>query len=372
MADWARIVNTTIKEYIRDVEPNVLRNRKVTAMMRAKGRITFNHSGDGMDWKVQYKRSPLSGYADTDTLTFSRINRWKTAQLDWRGYALTDSMTKQERLKNKGTEAIVKIYDSVAKNLMDDIEDQFGDEFYIDGSAAGNSKRMHGIESMFGTLGAVTLGQPVNAPSKTYANLQVDLAVNGGSWTQIGSYVQWPVGVGDSHYDFWTPLQVDYTSANPTNSTGQTGWAAGTKTWANTCVEALRYGIIHSRKNKTKKGMLDFALMNDELFRQFLQIEDSKERILIEKGDPDSLVSLGFKDTITFNGCEMTFEYGMPIGTAYGWNIDQMELRSLQGQVFVPEGPDYDIASKSWRFSVDSFGNLRFNPRYFVKWFNYS
>lgn len=30
----------------------------------------------------------------------------------------------------------------------------------------------------------------------------------------------------------------------------------------------------------------------------------------------------------------------------------------MQGQLFVPEGPDYDVASKSWRFSIDFFGNL--------------
>jgi len=32
-------------------------------------------------------------------------------------------MTKQERLKNKSVEAIVKLYDGIARNLMDDVED---------------------------------------------------------------------------------------------------------------------------------------------------------------------------------------------------------------------------------------------------------
>jgi hypothetical protein len=41
-------------------------------------------------------------FSESDTLTFSRINRWKTAQLGWRGYAATDSITKFEKLKNKG------------------------------------------------------------------------------------------------------------------------------------------------------------------------------------------------------------------------------------------------------------------------------
>jgi hypothetical protein len=357
MADWSRIVNTTIKEYIRDVEVNVLRNRKILAMLKSKGRITFNHSGDGMDWKIQYKRSPLIGYADTDTLTFSRRDRWKTAQLDWRGYAITDSMTKQERLKNKSTEAIVKIYDSIARNLMDDVEDQFCDEFYINGYAAGNQKRIHGIESFLGTSGA-NAGNFVANPSNTYANLNTDLGNYGGSWTGT-----WPIGTGDAHYDFWSPLLVDYTN---------TGWSAATKTWANTAVEAIRFGIVHSRKNKSKKGMLDFFFLNDELFRLFLQIQEAKERINVQRQKKGGLVDLGFDDVVNFDGCDMTYEYGLPANVGYGWNLDQMELRSLQGQLFVPEGPDYDVAAKAWRFSVDFFGNIRFNPRYFCKVKNYS
>lgn len=358
MADWSRIVNTTIKEYIRDVEVNVLRNRKVTAMLKQKGRITFNHAGDGMDWKVQYKRAPMQGYADTDTLTFSRRDRWKTAQLDWRGYAITDSMTKQERLKNKSTEAIVKIYDQIAKNLMDDMEDQFGDEFYIDGSAAGNAKRIHGIESAL-SGGSASAGNFIATPNKTYANLDTTLGAYGG--TASGT---WPIGTFDAHYDFWSPLLVDYTN---------TGWAATTKTWPNTCIEALRFGIIHTRKNKSKKGMLDFIILQDELYRAFLQAIDGKERIMIQRDKKsDGLVSLGFEDVQNFDGVDLTYEYGTPANVGYGWNIDQVELKSLQPQVFVPEGPDYDVASKSWRFSVDFFGNMTLNPRYLCKFKNYS
>src|SRR5262249_41119019 len=114
MAEWSRIVNTTIHEFIRGAEVNVLRNRKLLALMKERGRITFNHAGDLLDWKVRYKRAPMIGYADSDTLTFSRRDRWKTAQLDWRGYAATDSMTKKEKLMNKDVAAIVKIYTEVA------------------------------------------------------------------------------------------------------------------------------------------------------------------------------------------------------------------------------------------------------------------
>lgn len=361
MAEWSRVVNTTINEYMREQEVNILRNRKLTAMMRERGRITFNHAGLLMDWKVKYKRAPMQGYADSDTLTFTRKDRWKTAQLDYRGYAATDAMTKLEKLKNKNTEAIVKVYSEIASNLAEDVEEHFGDEFYIDGNASGNSKRIHGIESFMSVSGAAANGY-IGLPNDTYAGLVTTLANYGGDWSSSGGNTTWPTGTGDAHYDFWSPLIVDYTD---------TSWSASTKTWPNTCREALRYGILKGKKNKSKKGMLDLILLNDELYRQFEDKCDSNERLIVKRGDrKGSLYALGFEDVINYDGVDITYEYGVPVNTGYGWSMENMELCSLQGQVWVPEGPDFDIASQSWRFSIDFFGNMRFNPRYFVKFVN--
>jgi hypothetical protein len=358
--EWSRIVNTTIHDYIRAVEPNILRNRKLLALMKERGRITFGHAGDLMDWKVQYKRAPMQGYADSDTLTFSRRDRWKTAQLQWRGYAATDSMTKLEKLKNKSTEAIIKIYDQITKNLLEDLEDQFGDELYIDGNAAGNSKRIHGIESFLGNAGPAPQGF-IGVPASTYAGLTTGLGDYGGSWSTTAGNFDWPRGTGDAHFDYWSPLLIDYTDQ---------AWAASTKTWPNTCREALRFGIVHSKKNKSMKGMLDLALLDSELFRLFEEKVDANERIVVEGGNKKgSLYSLGYGDVVNFEGAEITYEYGIPTGVGHGWNLDYAELCSLQPQMFVPEGPDFDIASQSWRFSIDFFGNLKFaSIRYFTKW----
>ena len=305
----------------------------------------------------------MIGYADSDTLTFSRRDRWKTAQIDWRGYAITDSMTKQERLENKSVEAIVKLYDGIARNLMDDVEDQFCDEFYINGYGSGNARRIHGIESFLNGATAQA-GNFVGVNAATYANLSTVQGNYGGLWNSSSSLGTWPIGTGDAHFDFWSPLIVDYTN---------TAWSSATKTFANTAVESTRFGIVHSRKNKSKKGMLDFIMYNDELYRLFVSIVDSKERVMIDRGKKSSgLQTLGFDDVINFDGCDITYEYGVPANVGYGWNADQMELRSMQGQLFVPEGPDYDVASKSWRFSIDFFGNIVFNPRYFVKFMQLS
>jgi len=361
MAEWTRVVNTTIADYLREVEVNVLRNRKLLALMKSKGRITFNHGGTKINWKVRYKRFPMQGYADMDTLNFSRKNRWLEAELGWRGYAATDMMTKRERLINKNTPAIVKVYSEIASNLMEDMEDNFGDELYIDGNATGNSKRIHGLESFFGDTNAEASAGYIYPPSDTYAGLVTTLGNYGGNWSVNGSsQVEWPTGTGDAHYDFWSPLVVKYTSAsfNGTNAT-----------WADQCREALRYGIIKGRRNKTKAGMLDLILLENELFRLLEEKIETNERLVINRGERSAMVALGFNDTINTEGVDVTYEYGIPTNTGYGLASECLELMSLQPQLFVPEGPDFDISTQAYRFSIDFYGNLKCkSPRGFVKW----
>jgi hypothetical protein len=358
---WARIVNTTTQEYMREEEVNVIRDRKLLALAESRGRITFNHSGQFADWKTRYRRAPLSGYADGDTLTFGRQNRWKTAQQDWRGYTATDSITILEELQNKGEAAIIKFAGELAGLLVEDITENFGDEFYVDGGAAGNSKRIHGIESFLGQSGAQTAGF-VATPNSTYAGLSCALGNYGGSWSTDGSgNINWPTGSGDYHYDFWSPLIVDYSN----NS-----WAASTKTWVNTCREAIRYGIIKSRRNKSKKGMLDLILLENELYRNFEDKVEANERLVVNRGETKKggLTALGFGDTLNYDGVDITYEYGIPTAVGYGFAMGGMEICCLQDKLFVVRGPDDDISGLSKRMAITFFGNIKWNPRMFAAW----
>ncbi|NJL70213.1 MAG: phage major capsid protein [Candidatus Competibacteraceae bacterium] len=363
MAEWPGLINTTIRQYLREVERNIMRNRKLFGMLKAKGRFKFNQGGgDKVEWRVQYKRHTMQGHADSDTLSFPRNDLFKRASLDWRGYASTDSMTKKEGLMNKGKEAIINRYAEIGKQLVDDMQESFGDEFYVDGNATGNEKRIHGIESFFGTTGSAIVGTTVMNPDDTYADLDTDLGSYGGSW----STSTWPKnGTGPSEYDFWSPLVVDYTSSL---AAGSGGWTSATATWAARCREVMRFALIHSKKNKSEDGMIGSVMIDAEMYRQFCDEVAENERIVIDRGvKRDGLISMGFTDVINFDGAEITYEYGQPSATGYGWNIAQMEVRSLQDQMFVVEGPDWDIQTQSWRTSVDFFGNLCFNPRYFFK-----
>src|SRR5580692_6427548 len=102
MAEWAGVVATTITKYFRGETDEVLRNYKFLAMLNDRGLVTTNNSGKDVQWQPRFLQAPMSGFDDSDTLTFSRINRHKDAVLPWRGYSMTDAMTERERLMNSG------------------------------------------------------------------------------------------------------------------------------------------------------------------------------------------------------------------------------------------------------------------------------
>lgn len=374
---WSRIANSTIRDFIREEEPNIFRNRKFTALMKKRGRITYNHSGVAMDWKVRYRRAPMVGFADGDTITFSRQDRHKTAAVDWRGYSASDALTKLEFLQNRSTEAIIKLFESRSQMLLSDVEDQFGDQMYIDGTAVANAKLFHGIETfMTGTVSQATANGNVT-PTAVYGGLSCVPGNFGGSWAASGS-LTWPNGKGDVVYDFWSPLIVDCGSAF-FNSSGTNLWGSSATAANNVAVEAVSYAIIKSKKSPSKKGELDVFMLSDEGYRQYVSLLRSLQRIVVN-GQTSELIGLGFDDVVQQDGGkDITWEWGLPTASSlantkgvigYGLNLDQVELCSLQSEVWVPEGPSFDDATKTWRWSIDCFGNLKWNPKYQVKIMN--
>lgn len=352
MAEWSRVLSTTIREFIRKVEINILRNRKLLAMMQKKGRFSFGHSGESMQWPVQFAQVPLTGYADMDVITFSRQDLHKNAVLPWRGYALQNALSKKEKLMNSGTEAIVKLYSGMTERMMTDFKAQFGEQYYVDGTTAANAKKMHGIESFMGTGGSASVATGYASPSQTFAGLATDLANYAGTWT--GS---WPDGTGDPSYDFWAPIVILY---------GSTTWT-GTGTWASDCLTVMRAGILASQRNSYMDGQMDTIFLERSLYRQALEKMAANERIIVDRGQKSALVELGFRDVFNLDGVDVTWEYGVPANVGYGLNFEMVETRSLQDALIDNDGPDYDVASKTWRFSLDSFLNTIWNPRGHLK-----
>lgn len=375
--NWVGILSSTIQEYVRGATDNITRRRRILNMLRKNNRITYNHTGTFMQWAVEYKRQKLEGFGDGNSVVFSQHDRYKTATLGWRGYAMAEGISEQTMLKNKGEAAIVNLFENVAKNLMRDGEQDLGTQFYIDGNLAANRLRFCGIETFANPgSGAASLAAPVVRPAGViYGGLDTALQASGGSWAQNGGGNDiWPEGEGDVEYDYFTPLIVDYTSAVATSTSAQTVGFQGTADWKTRCVEAMRYGIIHSRVGDGAEDMLTMGMLSTELFRQFLNNQDAKERYHVLKSDgPSGLYGSGFEgDAFNFDGVDFTYESAVPTNVGYGFNANQMELCSMYGGLMESFGPVQQISSLMYQFLIALFGNVKYNPRRFVKWMAFS
>ena len=347
---WARVQKTTITKHLREVEDQLMQNQKITALMMKKGRVSYNHGGKNLDWRVKKSRNSMIGYGDMQGVNFDRVNRHEVATLDWRGYMVSEAVSKLEKLANKGKEAIVNIVADLTESMIDDIKYHFAREFYLDGNGAGRDHAIHGFLSWLGYTGT----NQYTAPSDTYAGITTGLGDYGGSVVSGA----WPSGKFDPEYYFWSPLIVNYTHASFGAS------------WAASCIDALRNGIIFQKNAKGQQGQLDLILVTASMYSDLLDQMDEKERITVNRGEKNSdTVSLGFKDVINFDGIDVTSEVDVPDTQGFGLSFKDMELCSMQGQLFVP-GKDYDINTLSDRYTLDFFGNLRGNPRSTVLWDN--
>lgn len=360
---WQSVLNTTIPMYIRQETVNILRQRALLAMMEAKGRILMNQGGTKYDWKVEYKRAPMTDFADGDLLIFNRIERHKTAQVpNDRGYVIPEMMSKIDKLQNSGNEAIIKLWDTKAKTLMGDIRENFCSQLYIDGNATGNTKKIMGIETFLGAAAAAVAPGFVR-PTDTYA----DLVTTPGNYGGVYTNGTWPAGSSETpQYDFWSPILVDTVSPVAGAYPG-----ISTLTWANTCNQALRKVITKCRKSKSLDGKLDMIMLEDTLFEQFKNAQDNRTQLRIEGANSLMLLKLGF-DVIEFDGVPLLTEYGMPFNTGYAFNTQQMELRSMQNELFSSDGPLYDENTQTWRWVVGFAGNTIWNPKFFGKLYPYN
>jgi len=337
--------NATINRYIRKQTLAIARKQPFLAALMSKKRVMYGVTGKLQDWKVRVKRTPMITFDDGDSLTFSRQEKHKTAQLPMRSYVVTKAIYKGDKLMNGGNEAIVPLAANAVSEAMDDIKNQFAQRLWqIDGNATGYDKQIHGIPS---ATGATDNGSSsiVGTNADTYAGLSTVRGNFGGAWTGT-----WPDGYGDPQYAAWSPLIVDY-SASVAESSG--GWSATTKTWPNTCIEAIRFAIIMTACNEDS---LDNIYLAPNLYRQLLNAAQEEERLVVNRMQDSTNTKLGFRG-INIDGVDVLFDPDIPAGKGYGINFDSIELWSYQKQLFVSE-TSFNHEKMADRVSVDFYGNL--------------
>lgn len=343
--------NATINKFIRKVTVAIARRQPFLGMLMAKKRVTYGATGKNQDKPVRIKRSAMLAFDEGDSLTFTRQEKHRRLVLPMRAYIVQKAIYKGDKLMNGGQEAIVDLKANAVSECMDDIKDQFaGKLFQIDGNATGYEKQIHGLPSLCGATddGSSNI---VGLNAETYGGLSLARGAFGGSWTGT-----WPNGYGDPQYDAISPLIVDY-SASLAAASG--GWSNSTKTWPNTCVEAIRFANIMVGRNDEQ---LDAVFLAKNLYLQLLTAAASSERLVINRNQDAAMTALGFKN-INIDGVDIMTDYGIPSGKGYGVNWDSLELFSYQKQLFASE-TSFNHEKFSDRVSVDFYGNLAcWSPR---------
>ena len=343
MAEALSLVNVTAKRYMQGAADLTIRKRLLLAMLSKYGRIKYNESGYDCNWNVQFAEPPVQPHGASGEYEFSAHDLYRQLVIDWRGYVATDKMDAKDELMNKSPVAIVDRYSKILPNLKQSLENKFHAEFYIDGGAAGNANRLHGMLTFCGA-GTVAAGDLVAQPSGTYGGKNTNLQDQGGSWsanltTKPNSTVatDWPDGNGSVEYDYMAPILVNTSSTN---------WGTGSTLFEDNCGRILRRTTTWLTKNGGADGRPSVYLMAADMFNAYQNYQEAKFRNVIPHEESRDL---GFPDTLNQDGVGIKYEFDVSAGEFWGINVNQMELASLDSTMRGVRGPTYYIKSDATR-----------------------
>ena len=370
MADeWIGVIETTRHRYLKGASNETIRKRLLLAMLKKRGRMEMNCSGDELRWVLKYSQPPVSSYVDGGVLDFSNHPAYKQVGVDWRGYVATDTLSKKQNLMNKGDEALVKLFQEKTNNLKESISDNFAGEIYKDGSATGREACVHGLET-FMTAGTVTSTDRIAAPNDTYGvtSLSTVPGTYGGSWStdlttkpNASLATDWPDGQGMAEYDFNSPKLVNWSASN---------WGTGATTWEANCWRVISQTITWLTTTGGEDGMPSLCALAPNLFQGYKNAQEVKTRIMVPHKESEDL---GFGGTLNQDGVGIYSDFDCPVDTGYMMNLSHITLCSLCPEMFWMEGPEKDARS-GWAYiwGIGFFGNLKFRPRHMAKIKNYA
>lgn len=357
-------VRATAVKYFKGESDMTIRRRWLLSFLEKHGNIAYNVGGHSFTKNFEIYQPEVRPYGDSGDQEFNTHNADEQLTFDVRGYTVTDRLSKKVALANRGKEAIVNLYDGKTKKLAKAMRNKFNGEFFVDGYLAANADRLIGLESCMGA-GSCAAGDIVAKNNDTYGGASTVQGAFGGNWSaELASGDRpnatlandWPYGHGDSQYDPFSALLVNYTS---------TGFSSGSATWIDNCEEVLRLASIVCANKSGDDSVPMVHMLDAKMYADFLNFYAARNRILVPHKESQDL---GFSKTMNLDGAAVKFEFDVPGGVGYGINIEEFELLCSQEQLFVPDGPEWSMSKKSYLYEVGFFGNLLLNPKNLAKY----
>jgi len=361
---WSGIVSAAAPEFVKGSLDKTLRKRLWMSMLNARGLVRTGVDGSyERHYDLDYKEPPIQSFGFGGQATYEARDYLKRAEMGWRGYLATDTMhIKEYTMLAHSAHNLVNRYNRIIPKLIKGMQNKFGGEIYIDGSAAGNTERFEGLETLFGTGGTVVAADLIAVPDDTYHALDTDLQ-QAGTWTSgLGTKpnaalgYDWPEGSGDSEFDYNSPICA---------KTDSTSWGSGTANWATNCVVIVRRVAQWLRQKGGLEGDTLLLMLNGQMMTEWKAKYDSLIRIPVPYSEG---TDLGFPDVLNFEGVGIQSEYGVPVDTGYMVAIDNMKLDFITPEMIQTMGPDaIDKDAMSYKFNAFSFGNFTFSAKHVAK-----
>lgn len=342
----------TIVNHFREVEDNTPRMRQLLYYMQQNGSFEFGLGGDGFDWRVKYGQQGFQSYDDNTIPRFNRSDRYKVATLAWKSYQIGDHIDKLKWERNQGNDVqIINLLDDMVGGCQSDFEALLPAKFLQD--VASDTKGFDGIETCLAATTTTGSGGKTRDPNDTYAGIQTNLGVYGGSWTG-----DWPSGNGTVEYDFWSPILVNTT---------HTAWGSS-PTFAKFGEQQLRFAINMIRRSHNAGGPPDICLMTTELLEALQNIYSGSDRIMVDATPRD--LAVGFR-VYNFDGVALGSDFDVPADTIYVLNTQQFKYKSVKS-TFIEMGTPRWLPDGS-KLILDGYvhGNLQMNPRAMAKLYPY-
>lgn len=363
---WDRIAKTTIAREMGEQENLTIRSRPLTKMMQDRGRILYNLSGDTYKWRVRYDEHDAYENDLESPIPVTAKNQHQVATLDVSSISLSDSYSELDKLKNRGTPAIVRFVENMLTNLMDSVKNKWHGEWFNNVNDSGYEDRLVGIPSLFPYSGTITITSGANRtannadvaydPSGTYAGLQVGRGYYGGSWsTTYGKNLTFPMGKGDAKYDFWTPTITNYTS---------TAWAGATNTWDANCLVASRFCLDAVTGRSGRDSGQKLILMPMGLFSAWKNKFDTYIRADVSKPHTNGW---GFDNVMEWDGAMVALDFDCPVDKAYVLSMNRVRYESCYAKkIFNAQGPIVQEQAQKTFFIVTTAGQAFFDsPKHF-------
>lgn len=362
--EWIGVINTTKPAYMKGASDLTQRKRLLFAMLKRKGRFTYNNSGYEFRWQAEFSQPTMHQHGDGSMIDFTNHQAFQQAVLPWSGYQASDSITMKQKAMNSGANALVDLFKTKQGRLMKKLQNGLASEIYQAGGGSGRENAIYGIET-FMTGANAAAGNRISTPNDSYAGLNTNLADQGGTWTSaLSTYPNatlakdWPDGTGDSEYDYWAPKLVNWSS---------TGWGTGSTTFEDNCWRVISQTITWLTHTNGDEGGPELCVLAPNLFQAYKNHEEAIRRINIPHKVANDLGFSGF--TLNQDGCAISSDYDCPVNVGYMLNTSKMEIASLMPELFWMRGPTEDPRSGyAALWACGFYGQTKFeSPKFFAK-----